>query len=125
MKKLLGLFSIVFALVVNGISAGYPVLVAYPPDAESVTTDDGSTWYFFTMPPPASPGLYDWSVSFDAGATWHTLQVGMDFSALSLVPENNPIVTVWVNPLIQAPYVWYRYTPSVPANTLRSRKARK
>lgn len=99
-------------------AAGYPVLVAYPPDSESYDFGNGEVWYFFSMPPPATLGRFDFQESRDAGVSWFTLDQ-INFTD----PNHLPLVSVWVNPAILAPYVWYRYQPSVPLFRARSKPA--
>jgi hypothetical protein len=90
---------------------GYHVFVAYPETAEAIQVEPGVTWYYFTVPPPESPGSYNFQSSFDAGDTWSTLAGNVAFTGDN---QKDHYFTVWVNPLILKPYVWYRFVPYKP-----------
>jgi hypothetical protein len=91
--------------------AGYHVFVAYTETAEAVEVEPGVFWYYFSAPPPELPGTYDFQNTFDAGKTWHTLANNVTFTGDN---QRDPYFTVWVNPTIAAPYVWYRFIRSAP-----------
>lgn len=116
MKKLF--IALTLALSLACASANNMIYVASVDSSDAVETPNG-TWYFFTMSiPPNSPGFYYFQTSFDAGATWHDLSIE-DYSDLG----HPPLVTVWVNPLIKPPYVWYRLLPISPSIAPPTRKS--
>jgi hypothetical protein len=83
-------------------------LVASTNTANRYDTPDGDTYWFQDPLLPTVAGDYVLQDSYDMGQTWH------DLSGFTLDPVNPPLVTVYVNPLIGPPYMWYRIIPQRP-----------